>query len=140
MEDKVLSHRRCLLFLPPPASFSTSGSRVVTIEWLNDTSMDRTEARDPAIPTGPAHSRRSPDPRAGRAESEMPALAEDRADPYRLGLRQPGLRAKAQPALWERGRQPLSPLGVGEPGWLQLRAVSRVPEGIDSCSQRLAVL
>lgn len=105
MEDKVLSQRWCLLFLPPPASFSTSGSRVVTIEWLNGTSMDRTEARDPAIPTGPAHSRRSPDPRASRAESEMPRSAEDnRADPYRLGLRQPGPRAKAQAALWERGR------------------------------------
>lgn len=65
MEDKVLSQRWCLLFLPPPASFSTSGSRVVTIEWLKGTSMDGTEARDPAIPTGPAHSRRSPDPRAG---------------------------------------------------------------------------
>lgn len=95
MEDKVLSQRWCLLFLPPPASFSTSGSRVVTIERLNDTSMHSTEARDPAIPTGPAHSRRSPDPRAGRAESEMPGSAEDnRADPYRLGLRQPGPRAR----------------------------------------------
>lgn len=55
MKDKVLSQRRYLLVLPPPASFSTSGGALVaTVERLNGTSTDSTEARNaakhPSIP------------------------------------------------------------------------------------------
>lgn len=81
MKDKVLSQRRYLLFLPPPASFSTSGGGLVaTIQGLKGTSMDsrgQERCKTPFHPTGAAHRRHSPDPRASSAESEVPGLAGD---------------------------------------------------------------